>query len=72
MISITEAKEKFKDEWLAFVVKKKGSDGEIVGEVLEHDKDKRAIHRRLREKKIKYAYITFAGPYVRPGYEIMF
>jgi hypothetical protein len=70
VITLREAKEKFKGEWLAFLVKKETP--EVAGEILDHDKDKHTIHERLRAKGVKYAYITYAGPYVKPGYEVLF
>lgn len=71
MVSLKEAKEKFEGEWIAFLIKTE-DDGRPMGEVLDHDKDKRTLHERLRQKKVKDAYITYAGPFVRPGYEVMF
>jgi len=70
METLKEAKKKFEKEWIAFLVKEEIP--EISGKVLDHDKDKHALHKRLREKKIKYAYITYTGPYIRPGYEVLF
>ena len=72
MLSLTEAKKRFKGEWIAFVIKKKLSADELLGEVVAHDKDKQNLHRILREKKISDTYITFSGPYIEPGYEAMF
>ena len=71
-MTLKEAKEKFKNEWIAFFVKEEMEDGELVGEILDHDFDKSTLHERLRQKKMKYAYITYAGPYIKPGYEVMF
>ena len=45
---------------------------EARGQVLDHHRDRREIHRRLRERGVKEAYITFAGTLIRPGYEVMF
>lgn len=70
MTTLKEAKKKFEGEWLAFLVKEEIP--ELAGEVLDHDKDKHILHKRLREKKVKYAYITFTGQYIRPGYEVLF
>ncbi|MBI3248945.1 MAG: hypothetical protein HYZ50_20785 [Deltaproteobacteria bacterium] len=72
-LTLKEAKRRYPQEWLAFKVEKEGSSIDTMrGQVLEHDKDRREIHRRLREKKIKEVYLTFAGPLIRPGYEVMF
>lgn len=72
MVTLKEAKKQFKEEWIAFLIKEKQPSEEIFGEVLEHNKDKRELHKQLRKREIKDAYITFAGPYVKPGYEVMF
>ncbi|OIN98192.1 hypothetical protein AUJ66_01440 [Candidatus Desantisbacteria bacterium CG1_02_38_46] len=72
LILLKEAKKQLKNEWLAFVIKKELSEDEILGEVIAHNKDKRELHKNLRAKKVKDAYITFTGRYIKPGYEIMF
>jgi len=72
MITLSEAKKQYAGEWIAFLIQHDGRDKEISGEILEHDLDKRTLHNRLRNKKIKEAYITFAGPVVKPGYEVLF
>jgi len=72
-ITLKEAKRRYPQEWVAFKVEKEGKNvDDAQGQVLDHDKDRREIHRRLREKKIKEVYLTFAGPLIRPGYEVMF
>lgn len=72
MITLSEAKQQYHGEWIAFLIQQDGRDKEIFGEILEHDFDKRELHNKLRNKKIKEAYITFAGPVVKPGYEVLF
>lgn len=72
MITLSEAKKQYSGEWIAFLVQENGRSKEILGEILEHDFDKRKLHNKLRIKKIKEAYITFAGPVVKPGYEVLF
>lgn len=72
-ITLKEARQQYPQEWIAFRVEKEGKDvDETHGQVLEHDKDRREIHRRLRQRKVKNAYITFTGPPIRLGYEAMF
>ncbi|MBI3301613.1 MAG: hypothetical protein HYZ72_06000 [Deltaproteobacteria bacterium] len=72
-ITLKEAKHLYPQEWIAFRVEKEGKEvDEAQGQVLDHHKDRREIHRRLRERAVKDAYITFAGPLIRPGYEVMF
>lgn len=72
-ITLKDAKRKYPQEWIAFVVEEEKEDvDETRGRVLYHHPDRREIHRRLREQGVKDAYITFAGPLIRPGYEVMF
>ena len=72
-ITLKEAKQIYPQEWIAFFVEEEKADvDEIRGQVLDHHRDRREIHRRLRERGVKDAYITFAGPLIRPGYEVMF
>jgi hypothetical protein len=72
MITLIEAKKQYDGEWIAFLIQQDGRDKEPCGEILDHDTDKRELHKKLRNKKIKEAYITFAGPVVKPGYEVLF
>ncbi len=72
IIPLKEAKKQFKNEWLAFVIKKELPRGDILGKVIAHNKDKRELHKNLQAKNIKDAYVTFAGHYIKPGYEAMF
>jgi len=65
---LSKIRSRFKDEWIAFKVTKKISDTDFEGELIDHDTDRRELHKRLREKKIKDAYITFSGPIIKPGY----
>lgn len=71
--TLGKAKQRYPREWIAFKIEKEGKDiDDVRGQVLEHDKDRRAVHQRLRARAVKDAYITFAGPLIRPGYEVMF
>jgi hypothetical protein len=45
--------------------------GELLGQVIAHNPDRRELHRELREKKVDRAYVTFAGPVVKPGYAVI-
>ncbi len=70
---LKKAKQLYPQEWIAFRIEKEGKEvDDAYGHVLDHDKDRREIHRRLREHAVKDVYITFAGPLIRPGYEVMF
>lgn len=71
-MKLREAKKKYKGEWLAFLVVKEIKGKEVEGRVLAHTKDRRLLHQILRDKRVKNAYITYAGPMVKPGYAIMF
>jgi len=55
---------------LAFVVSEETPTGELMGQLIAHNPDRRELHRELREKKVERAYITFAGPVVKPGYAV--
>ena len=71
--TLEQAKTTYSEEWIAFVVREEKDDIEkLEGEVIEHHKNRRELHRRLRERNIKNAYVTFAGPLIRPGYSVMF
>ena len=65
---LSEVKSRFKDEWIAFKVTKRISESDFEGELIDHDLDRRELHKKLREEKIKDAYITFSGPIIKPGY----
>ncbi len=69
--SLAESKRQYAGEWLAFLVSEE-SNGELLGQVIAHNPDRRELHRELREKQITRAYITFAGPVVKPGYAVIF
>ena len=71
MITLNEAKRQYHGEWIAFLIHDDGMDKEILGEILEPDLDKRNLHNKLRNEKIKNAYITFTGPVVKPGDEVL-
>ena len=54
------------------VKQEKDETDRLEREVIEHDRDRRQLHRRLRERNIKNAYVTFAGPLIRHGYSVTF
>jgi hypothetical protein len=70
-VSLEKAKKEYAGEWLAFLVTEEAPTGEILGQVIAHNPDRRELHRELREKKIDRAYVTFAGPIVKPGYAVI-
>ena len=67
-VSLDLAKQQYPGQWLALLVTEEAPKGELLGELIAHNPDRRELHRVLREKKMTRAYITFAGPPVKPGY----
>ena len=63
-------KKRYRGEWIAMSPPKAA--GGNMKKLLAHHPDKKALHQMLREKRVKDAYITFAGTVVKPGYAIMF
>jgi len=70
-MSLEKAKQDYAGQWLAFLVAEETPTGELLGQVIAHNHDRRELHRELREKKIDRAYVTFAGPVVKPGYAVI-
>ena len=70
-MSLEKEKKEYAGQWLAFLVTEATSTGELLGQVIVHNPDRRDLHRELREKKVDRAYITFAGPVVKPGYAVI-
>lgn len=58
---IKQLKKKYKGEWIALK----------NGKVVAHDFDRRELHKKVRAKRLKGVYITFAGPAVKPGYGVI-
>ena len=72
MVKVEQLKKKYPNEWLALKVEKEEQDGSIYAKLIFHHSDRRFLHEVLRRKKVKGAYITYAGPLVKSGYAIMF
>jgi hypothetical protein len=70
-MSLEKAKQDYAGQWLAFLVAEETPTGELLGQVIAHNHDRRELHRELREKKVDRAYVTFAGPVVKPGYAVI-
>ncbi len=70
-VSLEEAKRQYVGQWLAFLVTEETATGEWLGQVIAHHPDRRELHRELREKETARAYVTFAGPVVKPGYAVI-
>jgi len=69
--SLEKAKQQYAGQWLAFLVTEETLTGELLGQVISHNHDRRELHKELREKKVDRAYVTFAGPVVKPGYAVI-
>jgi len=70
-VDLQDAKVKYAGQWIAFLVTEEAPTGELFGQVIAHNVDRRELHRKLRTKKAKQAYVTFAGPPVKPGYAVI-
>jgi hypothetical protein len=70
-VSLEKAKQEFAGQWLAFLVTEEIPTGDLLGQVIAHNPDRRELHKELREKKVDRAYVTFAGPVVKPGYAVI-
>jgi len=70
-VSLEQVKQRYAGQWLAFLVLEETPAGELLGQVIAHNRDRRELHRELREKKVRRAYVTFAGPVVKPGYAVI-
>lgn len=70
-VSLEQMKQQYAGQWLAFSVSEETPAGELLGRLIAHNLDRRELHRELREKKVERAYVTFAGPVVKPGYAVI-
>lgn len=70
-VSLEQVKQQYAGQWLAFLVGEEKPMGELLGELIAHNSDRRELHRQLREKEVKRAYITFTGPVIKPGYTVI-
>jgi hypothetical protein len=70
-VNLEQAKQQYAGQWLAFLVSEETPTGELRGQLLAHNPDRRELHRELRERKVERIYITFAGPVVKPGYAVI-
>ena len=70
-VSLEQMKQQYAGQWLAFLVSEETPVGELLGQLIAHNRDRRELHQELREKKIERAYVTFAGPVVKPGYAVI-
>ena len=68
-MTFEEAKVLYPEEWIAFRAVEKGGNPE--GEVVLHHKSRRIFDQELLKQGLTNIYITFAGPVVPEGYEVM-
>lgn len=69
--NLGQAKQRYAGQWLAFLITEETPTGELLGQLLAHNPDRRELHRELRKRKVERAYITFAGPVIKPGYTVI-
>jgi hypothetical protein len=69
-MKLEEAKALYPGEWIAFRTFDESNNPE--GEIVLHNKDRRAFDKELLERGLTDVYITFAGPPVPEGYAVMF
>lgn len=69
-MKLEEARSQYQGQWIAFRTFEEKENPE--GEVVLHNKDRRAFDRELLRRGITDVYITFAGPAVPEGYAVMF
>lgn len=70
-VSLLQMKQQYAGQWLAFLVTEETPAGELLGQLVAHNPDRRELHRQLREKGVANVYVTFAGPVVKPGYTVV-
>ena len=69
-MKLEEAKALYPGEWIAFRAVEETENPE--GEVMLHNKNRRAFDRELLERGLTDVYITFAGPLIPEGYGTLF
>lgn len=68
---LSEAKRRYRGRWLAFAVTREAN-GDPKGTVIAAAKSRHELHAKLQGRRVASAYLTFAGPPVRPGYIAVF
>jgi len=69
-MKLAEARMTYRTEWIAFRTSEETENPE--GEVVLHNKDRRAFDKELLRRGLTDVYITFAGPPVPDGYSVVF
>jgi hypothetical protein len=70
-VSLEQVKQQYAGQWLAFLVSEETPAGELLGRLIAHNPDRRELHQELRDNEVERAYVTFAGPVVKPGYAVI-
>ena len=71
-MNLEDLKKKYEREWIALKILKEDETGTILEcELIAHNKERAKLHKDLRKREVKDAYITFAGE-IEPGYAVMF
>jgi len=69
-MKLEEARALYAGQWIAFRSVEETDNPE--GQVILHNKDRRAFDKELLEQGLTDVYITFAGPPIPEGYAVMF
>ena len=69
-VKLEQAKALYQGEWIAFRALEQGDNPD--GDVVLHNRDRRAFDNELVERRLTGVYITFAGPPVPEGYGTLF
>ncbi len=67
---LEEAKAFYQEEWIAFRTFEESDNPK--GEVVLHNKDRRAFDKELLQRGLTDVYINFVGPPVPEGYAVIF
>ncbi len=58
-MNLEELKKKYEKEWIALKILEEDKEGNILEcELIAHNREKTKLHKELREKEVKDAYIT--------------
>jgi hypothetical protein len=70
VMKLEDAKALYPGEWIAFRAFEEKDNPE--GEIVLHNKDRRAFDKELLGRGLVNIYITFSGPPAPEGYTVMF
>ena len=69
-MKLSEAKELYPNEWIAFRIDKDGENPE--GEVLLHDADWASFEKEFTRRGLIDVYVLYSGALVPEGYTVIF